>query len=60
MYSLGVVIVETEGAVWGANLGHLIVINGSLLCNCAEVHELIELLFGMVSGVGLGIQSVKN
>jgi len=28
---------------------------GTLLCSCAEVHKLIELSFGVVSGVGPGI-----
>jgi len=28
---------------------------GTLLHSCVEVHEPIELSFGMVSGVGLGI-----
>jgi len=26
----------------------------TLLCSCAEVHELIELSFGVISGVGSG------
>ena len=43
----GVVIVEGEGAV----LGHLIVTNWNLLRSCAKVRELIELSFGVVSGV---------
>ena len=28
---------------------------GTLLCNCAEVHEPIKLSFGVVSGFGPGI-----
>ena len=33
------------------NLGRPIVTNGTLLHSCVEVHELIELSFGVVSGV---------
>jgi len=45
-------IVEGEGAVLWVNLEHPIVTNGSLLHSYVEVRELIELLFGVVSGVG--------
>jgi len=32
---------------FGVNLGHLVVINGTLLHSCAKVCELIKLSFGM-------------
>ena len=45
------VIVEGERSVLGVNLGHPIVTSGAFLHSCAEVQELIKLLFGVVSGV---------
>jgi len=51
----GVVIIRAEGAVLGVNVGRPIVTSGPLLHSCVEVHEPIELSFGMVSGVGPGI-----
>jgi len=48
---MGVVVVEEEGTVLGVNLGNPIVTKGILLHSCVEVHEPIELSFGMVSGV---------
>ena len=51
-----VVIVEGEGTVLGGNEGRPIVTNGDFVAySCAEVREPIELSFGLVSGVGLGI-----
>ena len=44
-----------KGAVLAVSVGHPIVNYGTLMCSCAEVHELIELSFGVVSGVDLGI-----
>jgi len=52
-----VVIVELgEGAVWGVNLRRPIITNGDLLRRCVEVRTVIELSFGVVSGVGPGIR----
>jgi len=50
-----VVIVEGEGAVFGVNLGHAVIANGDFLHSCVEVHTAIKLSFGVVSGVGPGI-----
>jgi len=50
-----VVVVEGEGTVLGVNLGRPIVTTGALLRSCAEMHIAIELSFGVVSGVGPGI-----
>ena len=45
-----------EGAVWGeVNLRRPIVTKGNLLRRCVKVRTTIELLFGVVSGVGPGI-----
>jgi len=44
-----------KGAVLAVSVGHPIVNYGTLMCSCAEVHEPIELSFGVVSGIGLGI-----
>jgi len=49
------VIVEREGTALRVNLGRPIVNNRTLLRSCANVHEPIKLLLGMVSGQGLGI-----
>jgi len=52
------VIIEGKGAVlatFGVNLRHLIVTNGDLLRRCVEVRIVIELSFGVVSGVCQGI-----
>jgi len=52
-----VVIIKGKGQFWGEfGASHSM---GPLLCSCAEVHEPIELLFDMVSGVGPGID-VQN
>jgi len=48
---MGVRNVEGEGAVLRVNLGHLIVTNGDFLSSCAKVRALIELSFGVVSGI---------
>ena len=56
---MGVVIIGEEGAVLGVTLGRPIITNGALLHSCAEVCELIKLLFGALSGVGPGID-VRN
>jgi len=40
---------------FGVNLGRPIVTNGDLVHSCAEMHEPIELSFGVVSGIGSGI-----
>jgi len=47
----GLVIVEGERADFGVNLGRPIVTNGAF----EEMREPIELSFGVVSGVGSGI-----
>jgi len=51
----GVIIVEWEGAILEVNVGRPIVTNGTLLRRCVEVRRAIELSFGVVSGVVLGI-----
>jgi len=52
---MGVVIVEREGTVLGMNLGHPTVTNEDIVVYCTEVHESIELSFGVVSGVSRGM-----
>jgi len=47
---MGVVIVEGRRAVLGVNLGRPIVTMEPLLRSCVEVHIVIELAFGVVSG----------
>jgi len=49
-----------EGLVLCVNLGHPIVISGNLLHTCAEVHEPVKLSFGVVSGVGPGIDVLRG
>jgi len=52
---MGVVIIEGEGAVLGVNLGRPIVTKGAFLRSCVEVRTAIKLAFGVVSGMGPGI-----
>ena len=49
---MGVVTIKGEGPVLVVNLGRPIVTNGNLLHS--SIREPIELLFGVVSGVGTG------
>jgi len=48
---------QREETVLGVNLGHPILVNGDFVASCAEVCKLIELSFGVVSGVsgGMGV-----
>jgi len=57
---MGVVIVEGKVAVLGVYLGRPIVTMGHLLRSCVKVHEPIELSFGVVSGVGSGIDQMGS
>jgi len=56
VFLMGLVIVKGEWAVLRVNFGHPIVTNGDFIHSYVEVHESIELSFGMVSQVSLGIR----
>jgi len=47
--------IEGQRSLLGVNVGNPIETNWNLDAYCAEVREPIELSFGVVSGVGLGI-----
>jgi len=53
MFSVdGVLIAPQEGAIFGVDMGQPIEPKGNLWRCCERKCEMIELLFGMVSGVG--------
>ena len=48
-----------RGSFW-MNFGHPILSSGTSLHSCVEVHELIELSFGVVSGVDGGMDALDG